>query len=90
MVQLSLTQLERFAALYAFSIVTQYTDLCPSFHMHQKKATFDIKTEKFATSSNTRRSSIPCKTPFGEDEFDEEFPQNHESRGASKGLQTNA
>ena len=63
--------------------------------MHQKKATFDIKTEKFVTSTNTRRSSIPCKAPIGEDgrnndEFDEEFPQNHEFKGASKRLQTNA
>ena len=63
--------------------------------MHQKKATFDIKIEKFATSCNTRRSSIPCKASIGEDgrnddEFDEEFPQNHEFMGASEGLQTNA
>ena len=63
--------------------------------MHQKKATFDIKTEKFATSSITCPSSIPCKAPIGEDgrnddEFDEEFPQNHEFKSASKGLQMNA
>ena len=63
--------------------------------MHQKKATCDIKTEKFVASTNTRRSSIPCKAPIGEDgcnddEFDEEFPQNHEFRVASKRLQMNA
>ena len=63
--------------------------------MHQKNATCELKTEKFATSTNTRRSSIPCKAPIGEDgrnndEFDEEFPQNHEFKGASKRLQTNA
>ena len=69
----------------------QYSDLSRSFHMHQKNATFDIKIEKFATSDKTRRSSIPCKESLGEDdrnddEFDEEFSQNHEFRGAPKRL----
>ena len=61
--------------------------------MHQKNATFDIKPAKVAASDKTRCPSTLCKAPSGEgdrndDEFDKEFPQNHEFRGVSKRLQT--
>ena len=61
--------------------------------MHQKNATFDIKTATFATSDKIPGSSTPCKASLGEDgghddKFDEEFLQIHEFGGVSKCSQT--
>ncbi|KAK2550797.1 hypothetical protein P5673_028477 [Acropora cervicornis] len=63
--------------------------------MHQKNATFDIKPAKFAASDKTRCPSTLCKAPSGEgdcndDEFDKEFPQNHEFRAVACTLQSSS